>query len=162
MPYAITTECTGCRACKTICPSNAVSGKRKERHIIDPENCIGCGACGRVCPVSAVEDDFGMIVLRVKKKDWPRPVIDLETCMSCGICEDTCPSGALDMALQKTRNPHPFPLLPDESACMGCGFCAKDCPVSAIIMEKRQNQPKRKANGKDGKRVWNGQPAENH
>lgn len=137
MAYCITTDCIGCLACQRICPSGAITGNKKELHTINADICIECGACGRVCPAGAVEDMFGMITIRVKKKDWDRPVIDMDTCMSCGICIDTCPAGALDQDLQKKQNPHAFPTLPDESICMGCGFCAADCPVSAITMSPR-------------------------
>ncbi len=146
MAYAITSDCIGCQACIRICPSDAISGEKKERHTVDTNGCIDCGACGRVCPVKAVEDDFGLITTRVKKKDWKVPSVDLDTCMSCGICIDTCPAGALDQALQKKRNAHAFPFLPEESICMGCSFCEMDCPVSAITMGPRQ---KRKRSHKD-------------
>lgn len=144
MAYSITSACIGCLACKEICPSYAVQGEKKEQHTIHAHICIECGACGRVCPASAVEDNFGMVATRIKKKDWERPTIDMETCTSCGICIDTCPAGALEERLEKNGNPHPFPALPDASICMGCGFCAADCPVFAITMSPRQKEEARR------------------
>jgi len=137
MAYFILDSCIGCKSCRTICPSHAISGKKEELHKIDGDICIECGACGRVCPVQAVEDNFGLITEHLKKKDWGKPCFDLDSCMSCGICLDTCPTGALDANMQKVGSRHLFPCLPDESVCMGCGFCATDCPVDAITMGSR-------------------------
>ena len=140
MAYSITNACIGCLACKKICPSNAITGEKKELHTINADKCIECGACGRVCPKSAVKDNFGMTVLKIKKKDWEQPVIDMEICTSCNICIDTCPVEALEPVLLQKKNPHPFPALSDKSMCIGCGFCADDCPVSAISMSPRHEK----------------------
>lgn len=58
-------KCVGCLLCLKNCPVDAISGKRKEVHIIDQEKCIKCGLCFDVCPtkVSAVSKLTG------KKKD---------------------------------------------------------------------------------------------
>ena len=137
MAYFILDSCIGCQNCKRICPSHAITGEKKELHKINGEICIECGACGRVCPAQAVEDNFGLILQRTRKKDWEKPLFNLDVCMSCGICLDTCPTGALDANMQKVGSSHTFPWLPDESVCMGCGFCAADCPVDAIAMGPR-------------------------
>lgn len=137
MAYSINSKCIGCTACLKICPSSAVLGEKKEPHTINPDLCIECGACGRICPAKAVEDIFGMVAKKIKKKQWPEPVIDLDLCMSCGICTETCPTGALSQSLEKKKNPHTFPVMEDESLCIGCGFCELDCPVGAITMETK-------------------------
>jgi len=137
MAYFILDSCIGCTACLTTCPSHAVTGEKKEIHKVDGTICIDCGACGRVCPVQAVEDNFGIITKKIRKKDWEKPWFDLDTCMSCGICLDTCPAGALYANMQKVGSRHVFPYLPDESICMGCAFCETDCPVDAITMGPR-------------------------
>lgn len=52
--YFITDKCIGCGKCKRECPVEAISGKTRERHVIDPKKCIKCNNCLEVCPVSAV------------------------------------------------------------------------------------------------------------
>ena len=53
--YSISEEnCTGCDVCRRRCPSDAVTGERKEVHVIDPEKCIRCGVCMDVCKFDAI------------------------------------------------------------------------------------------------------------
>ena len=137
MAYSITLDCTGCTACKKICPSGAVTGEKKDIHTIRDEICIDCGACGRVCAFGAVETPFGRIALRVRKKEWERPFFDLDTCTACNICLDACPVRALETELQKVKSPHAQPWLAREADCLACGFCARECPVDAVTLEKR-------------------------
>ena len=143
MAYTILDACIGCRACATICPTQAICGEKKQCHQIDPDSCIECGACGRVCPVGAVTDHFGLVLERVAKKSWPRPQFDLNLCTSCGICLDSCPVTALSQVLQKVGSRHPFPFLKDAKQCIACGFCAQDCPVDAIEMTARTTEPEK-------------------
>ena len=45
--------CTGCGACRNICPANAVCMRPDEKGFLHPqigENCIHCGECVRICP----------------------------------------------------------------------------------------------------------------
>jgi len=54
--YSIDEEnCTGCGACKKVCPVEAITGEKKELHIIDPDKCIRCGACIAACNFDAVK-----------------------------------------------------------------------------------------------------------
>jgi len=48
------TDCTGCGACKKVCPSQAISGEKKKSHRILAELCSKCGSCKDICPVGAV------------------------------------------------------------------------------------------------------------
>jgi NADH-quinone oxidoreductase subunit F len=42
--------CTGCLLCLKNCASEAISGARKELHVIDQAKCNKCGTCFDVCP----------------------------------------------------------------------------------------------------------------
>jgi len=46
--------CRGCALCKKNCPSNAISGEKKEPHVIDTASCVTCGVCYEECPFDAV------------------------------------------------------------------------------------------------------------
>ncbi|QRN83673.1 NADH-quinone oxidoreductase subunit NuoF [Chloroflexota bacterium] len=47
--------CTGCTLCARNCPANAISGERRQTHVIDPDACIKCGICEQLCPYDAIE-----------------------------------------------------------------------------------------------------------
>jgi NADH:ubiquinone oxidoreductase subunit F (NADH-binding)/(2Fe-2S) ferredoxin/Pyruvate/2-oxoacid:ferredoxin oxidoreductase delta subunit len=46
--------CNGCGACKRACTADAIIGKRKKIHKIDPKPCIKCGTCFDVCKFNAI------------------------------------------------------------------------------------------------------------
>jgi ferredoxin len=46
--------CVGCTLCAKKCPVNAISGEKKEKHVVDPEKCVGCGICVDACPKKSI------------------------------------------------------------------------------------------------------------
>jgi NADH:ubiquinone oxidoreductase subunit F (NADH-binding)/Pyruvate/2-oxoacid:ferredoxin oxidoreductase delta subunit/(2Fe-2S) ferredoxin len=46
--------CTGCTVCARNCPTNAITGERRQTHVIDPDVCIRCGICLQVCNFNAI------------------------------------------------------------------------------------------------------------
>jgi NADH-quinone oxidoreductase subunit F len=53
--YRILPEnCVGCTLCVRNCPADAITGERKEVHVIDPELCTRCDTCRLVCKFDAV------------------------------------------------------------------------------------------------------------
>lgn len=47
-------KCTGCGVCVKKCPTDCISGVKKEPHVIDRDKCIKCGACMESCKFDAI------------------------------------------------------------------------------------------------------------
>ena len=134
MTLYITEECNGCTSCAVICPTGAIAGKKKKQHSINADYCIECGVCGKICPAGAVEDAFGQVATRVKRKMWEKPVFDTKKCTACVICIDACPIGCIVASKPEKKGSEGYPELINEKVCLGCGFCEDECPVEAITM----------------------------
>jgi NADH-quinone oxidoreductase subunit F len=53
--YTIDSEkCTGCGVCARACSTKAISGEKREPHVINQGMCIKCGVCCDSCKFSAV------------------------------------------------------------------------------------------------------------
>ncbi|MEQ8176593.1 MAG: NADH-ubiquinone oxidoreductase-F iron-sulfur binding region domain-containing protein, partial [Syntrophomonadaceae bacterium] len=52
--YVDPQKCNGCSLCEKNCPVNAISGEKKEPHVINQELCIRCGDCFNRCNFQAV------------------------------------------------------------------------------------------------------------
>jgi len=48
-------NCTGCGVCARNCPSEAISGEKKEIHHIDQDKCVKCRTCYEKCKFDAVQ-----------------------------------------------------------------------------------------------------------
>ena len=66
--------CTGCGACKTACPVNAITMKANEKGFlypeIDKEKCIRCKKCVSVCPVNEKNgNETAKVAYAFKRRD---------------------------------------------------------------------------------------------
>lgn len=55
LTYTINDNCTGCVVCARACPTEAISGEKKMKHLVNQDACIKCGKCFTVCRFDAVD-----------------------------------------------------------------------------------------------------------
>lgn len=48
-------KCTGCGACAKPCPTKAITGEKRNPHVLDQEKCIHCGVCRQICKFGAIK-----------------------------------------------------------------------------------------------------------
>jgi NADH-quinone oxidoreductase subunit F len=57
LTFTINDKCPGCMVCARACPAVAITGKKRELHVIDQDLCTKCGKCFTVCRFDAVTKD---------------------------------------------------------------------------------------------------------
>ena len=59
--YYIDAEaCTGCTLCARKCPVSAITGDKKQPHVVNASTCIKCDTCRQVCRFGAVKVHSGI------------------------------------------------------------------------------------------------------
>jgi NADH:ubiquinone oxidoreductase subunit F (NADH-binding)/(2Fe-2S) ferredoxin/Pyruvate/2-oxoacid:ferredoxin oxidoreductase delta subunit len=53
--FRIVETCPGCGLCVKACPENAITGEKKQVHVINQEKCLRCGACREACNLDKIE-----------------------------------------------------------------------------------------------------------
>jgi NADH-quinone oxidoreductase subunit F/NADP-reducing hydrogenase subunit HndC len=64
LTYTITDKCIGCTVCKRACPTNAITGTTKLKHVIEQAKCIKCGLCYKSCKFKAIDKISGEVEVK--------------------------------------------------------------------------------------------------
>lgn len=141
MAYVIVEDCTGCTACIKRCPTDAIRGRRKGLHDINPDLCIDCGACAPVCADDAIFNNLGERIMFQKKKEWPLAFVDEINCVGCEKCVDECPFDAIWIAAHPVEASFHGICIVEEKKCTGCRICEWACPYDAIFIYPKTTVP---------------------
>jgi sarcosine oxidase subunit alpha len=105
------TDCVGCDACASICPTGHITSKRETGRLsiwgrdfplavctVNKGRCVACGVCEEACPFS-----IPRVILR--KDGSSAAFIDVNACRGCGVCLAACPCGAIEQPRAKRDLP---------------------------------------------------------
>lgn len=115
-------RCSGCSACSSLCPKNAINMLPDEEGFLYPEinkeKCIECGLCIKICPVNNVsisEDKEESYVCR-NSKEQERSISS---------------SGGVFLALANS-------ILEQGGVVCACGFDDEFCAVHKCVTDKQE------------------------
>lgn len=124
-------NCTGCKACETVCSLNeyskillgisnikVINSYVKGRRLDIPHVCRNCkkAVCIEACPREAIREEGGIVIL------------DSNLCDNCGLCIESCTFGSI------FRNENHE--ITKCNFCDGKLLCVKFCATGAIEMEE--------------------------
>jgi NADH:ubiquinone oxidoreductase subunit F (NADH-binding)/(2Fe-2S) ferredoxin/Pyruvate/2-oxoacid:ferredoxin oxidoreductase delta subunit len=69
--YYIGGNCTGCALCAKKSPTSAITGEKKQVHVIDEDLCIKCDTCRQVCNFDAVKVRSGIAATAAADAEQP-------------------------------------------------------------------------------------------
>ena len=48
-------DCVGCALCLPVCPTDAIIGAARQKHVVITDDCVGCNLCLPPCPMNCIE-----------------------------------------------------------------------------------------------------------
>lgn len=145
----LTTHCTGCQLCVSVCPNEVLRPSGKLMTLMQPEMSYErgycrpeCTKCSEVCPAGAILPITAAekSSIQIGHAVWIREnCVPLTDGAECGNCSRHCPTGAIQM-IASDPDDESSPKIPaiDTERCIGCGACENLCPArpfSAIYVE---------------------------
>ena len=149
----MTTHCTGCQLCISVCPNGVLRPSGKLMTLMQPEMSYErgycrpeCTKCSEVCPAGAIHPITvaEKSSIQIGHAVWVRDnCVPLTDGVECGNCARHCPTGAIQMVASNPEDAS-SPKIPaiDTERCIGCGACENLCPArpfSAIYVEGHEN-----------------------
>ena len=149
----LTTHCTGCQLCVSVCPNEVLRPSGKLMRLMQPEMSYErgycrpeCTKCSEVCPAGAILPITAAekSSIQIGHAVWIREnCVPLTDGVECGNCSRHCPTGAIQM-IASNPDDESSPRIPaiDTERCIGCGACENLCPArpfSAIYVEGHEN-----------------------